>query len=115
MNSELCEYFKCLDDNLIVHFINQVKNFQVFIECNIFLSLITFTSNLIDRYPSRQKFEKPRLNTQNYTFPSVFRRPKKTERLNACSSRFSSMNTIAFSVHTFHKRLYGSKASFLIV
>ena len=66
-------------------------------------------------YPSRQKFEKTRLNTQNYTFLSVFRRPKKTERLNAYSSRSSSMDTVAFSVHTFHKRLYASKASFLIV
>ena len=66
-------------------------------------------------YPSRQKFEKTRLNTQNYTFSSVFRRPKKTERLNAYSSRSSSMNTINFSLHTFHRRLYASKVSFLIV
>ena len=65
--------------------------------------------------PSRQKFEKTRLKTQNYTFLSVFRRPKKTERLNAYSSRFSSMSTVTFSVHTFHRRLYASEVSFLIV
>ena len=88
---------------------------RTIVETTEILLLLLTISTVCQYYPSRQKFEKTRLNTQNYTFLSVFRRPKKTERLNAYSSRSSSMDTVAFSVHTFHKRLYASKASFLIV